>query len=146
MKTVVTSLAIMFVVLGAKQAACDDASLRQALVQSCEQEKNKDYAKAVAVLTAQDAANKGNYVLNLRLGWLQYLDHKNAESERYYRAAIESSPKSIEAKLGCLLPLLAASKHKEAETLARQILKEDPRNYYANLRLVTALRFAEKSG
>jgi urea transporter/tetratricopeptide (TPR) repeat protein len=145
MKTVVTCFAMMSVVLGAKQAASDEAAVHQALVQSCEQEKNKDYPKAIAVLLAQDAANKGSYVLNLRLGWLHYLNHKNAEAERYYRAAIESNPNSIEAKLGCLLPLLGASKLKEAETLARQIIKEDPRNYYANLRLATALRLQKKS-
>ena len=113
-------------------------------MQSCEREKNKDYPKAIAVLMEQDAAHKGNYVLNLRLGWLHYLNGKNADAERYYRAAIESNPKSIEAKLGCLLPMLAASKFKEAETLARQIIKEDPRNYYGNLRLAIALRLQQK--
>ncbi len=146
MKTIVTGLLVLFLAIAAEPAPGDQASLRQALGQSREQENHKNYAQAIALLKAQDAAHQGDYVLNLRLGWLNYLDHKYSDAERYYRAAIASQPKSIEAQIGCLLPLLAASKFVAAERLARQVLKEDPRNYYANLRLAVALRSQNKPG
>jgi urea transporter len=41
---------------------------------------------------------------------------------RVLMAASQAAPKSIEAGLGCLLPLLAEAKYQEAELLARQIL------------------------
>jgi tetratricopeptide (TPR) repeat protein len=137
-----TTIAALF---GADQPANNDA-YAQALTQSREYEKNKDYPKAIAVLTEQKEASSDPYLLNLRLGWLHYLNCQFDDAERYYQAVMKTNPKSVEAKLGCLLPMLAGKQYQEAEALARQIVKDDPRNYYANLRLVVALRLQQKFG
>jgi cytochrome c-type biogenesis protein CcmH/NrfG len=133
------------VMLGASQDSSDQSSVQNAVAQSRKYEKEKYYRKAISVLMELSDSHSDNYLLNLRLGWLHYLNGKYPDAELYYQAAIEAAPKSIEAKLGCLLPMLAASQYKEAEALARQIIKDDPRNYYGNLRLAAALRKQQKT-
>ncbi len=63
-----------------------------------------------------------------------------ANSELHYQRAIQIAPQSIEAKLGCLLPMMAQQRFEETEVLARQILQIDAASYYGNLRLAQALR------
>lgn len=81
--------------------------------------------------------------MNVRQGWLSYLSGDYAKSVQYYQAARHIAPKSTEAMLGNLLPLLAQERYKPAEALAEQILRGDHGNYYANLRLAVALRKQE---
>lgn len=121
-----------------------DATIREALRQSSGFEKSQDFEKAIAAVLPLAAAHADDYTLNVRLGWLNYLDKKYDASEKSYRAAIEAAPQSIEAKLGLLLPLLADAKYQTAESVARQILETDPANYLANLRLAVALRLQLK--
>ena len=85
-------------------------------------------------------AHPDDYAVNLRLGWLSYLDGRYADADNYYRIAAAASPQSREAKLGLLLPLLAQGQYRRVEYLATQILQSDPENYFANLRLSVALR------
>jgi tetratricopeptide (TPR) repeat protein len=85
------------------------------------------------------------YTVNLRLGWLYYLNENYANSLEHYGKAIKISPYSLEAKLGELLPLLARERYGEVEKKAFQILDADYYNYYGNLRLVFALRMQQKS-
>jgi tetratricopeptide (TPR) repeat protein len=136
-------LATIAAVLGADQRPNKD-TYAQAFAQSYEYEKHKDYAKAIAVLADQGKTHADQYLLNLRLAWLHYLNGQFDDAEKRYQAVMAANPKSIEAKNGCLLPMLAARRYKEAEALARQVTKNDPRNYYANLRLVVALRLQQK--
>lgn len=137
-------LATVALVVGAVQVSAGDPQTRDAMQQSQKLEKSKDYAQAIAALSKPHAAHPKDYVLNLRLGWLNYLNAKHDESLRCYQAAISAAPKSVEAKLGCLLPMLAKGQYKEAEALARQVVEADPRNYYGNLRLAIALRWERK--
>jgi tetratricopeptide (TPR) repeat protein/urea transporter len=137
-------LAGVALVMGAVQGTAGDTQTRDAMQQSQKMEKGSNYAQAIAALAKPHAAHPDDYVLNLRLGWLNYLSAKHDEALRYYRAAIRVAPKSVEAKLGCLLPMLAKGQYQEAETLARQVIEIDPRNYYANLRLAVALRWQRK--
>ncbi len=127
-------------------APAAESPVRAVLARSVEAERSWDYAKGIAALMEQYDAHRGDYALNLRLGWLNYLSGQNDEAQRYYKAAVEAAPKSIEAKVGSLLPLLAAAKYADAETLARQVVAAHPLNYYANLRLAMALRLQNKTG
>ncbi len=121
-----------------------DIQTRLSVQRSVEYETSHDYPKAIECLQAQLPSHPQNYTLNLRLGWLSYLSGKSAESIGYYQAAVRVAPKSIEAKLGLLLPLLADAKYQDAEAVAAQIVKDDPGNYYANLRLAIARRLQRK--
>jgi cytochrome c-type biogenesis protein CcmH/NrfG len=145
MATSIAAIVMSTVLLaGVNDVPSQDDSIHQAMVRSCECEKNKDYANAIAVLAEQVKTHGDDYVLNLRLGWLNHLNGKPEDAIRYYQEAIKKSPKAVEAKLGCLLPMLASSKYNEAETLAKQVIKDDPGNYYGNLRLAVALRMQQK--
>lgn len=131
---------------GAVQAAGHDAAIREALAQSVTLEKSKDYDKAIAAIEQLATDHSTDYTLHLRLGWLYYRNKKYDESERAYQAAIQAAPRSVEAKLGLVLPLLANSNYHTAESVARQVVEIDPSNYYGNLRLAVALRIEGKFG
>ena len=81
---------------------------------------------------------------DLRLAWQCYTNADYSNSVAHYQAAIEAAPKSLEARLGSLLPLLALERFADAESLARPILKQHPANYYASLRFAYVLRMQGK--
>ena len=137
---VVAGMVVAAVGTAAVTASKDAPQPRAALPRSVEYEQAKDYTKAIAALQEQLTAHPNDYTLNLRSGWLSYLNGQHAAAARYYQTAIAAAPKSIEAKLGYLLPLLADGQYERAEKTAAQIVKEDPGNYYGNLRLAFALR------
>jgi len=84
------------------------------------------------------------YTVNLRLGWLYYLNKNYANSKFHYEKALKAVPSSIEAMLGLSLPYMAEGKWKDVEKLMYKILKIDYYNYYGNLRLSIALRNQKK--
>jgi len=102
------------------------------------------YEEAIkAVLPLKDLPAQ-RYLANLRLGYLYYLNGKLADAKLHYQTAIKAAPEALEPKLGCMLPLLAQGKWDEIETLAQQVLRIDPNNYYANLRLAFTFRLEKK--
>jgi tetratricopeptide (TPR) repeat protein len=113
-------------------ASAQDAIV-QAFANSYTAEKNKDYKKAIAVLTNVYAADA--YEINLRLGWLTYISGQLAESVKYYKNAISLKPYAIEPKLGLTYPLGMQNKVDELITLYNRILETDPQHTIANYRL-----------
>ena len=81
-----------------------------------------------------------SYPSELRLAWQCYTNGSYSNSVTHYQAAMRAAPESLDARLGCLLPLLALARFSEAESLATRVLHQYPANYYANLRLAYALR------
>jgi len=124
--------------------ALTDQEIRDAYYKSYNYEKMANYTDAIkAILTVYNEYPEG-YTVNLRLGWLYYLNQNYANSLEHYEKAIKISPYSIEAKLGHLLPLLAQERYGDVEKEAFQILNVDYYNYYGNMRLVFALRMQQK--
>ena len=140
---IASTMASVVLAIGALGAATADDS-RAALRQSSEYEKSKDYPKAIEALLPTHAAHAQDYLLNERLGWLYYLSGRYDDAQRYYQEAVKARPQAIEAKLGCLLPMLAGERYREAEAIARDVLTVDPWSYYGNLRLAVALRGQKK--
>ena len=97
------------------------------------------YSEAMAAIDGVPANGPDAELKILRRGWLNYLPGRFDESIREYRLAIERNPKSIDARLGLTLPLLAAKRWREAEQAAQAALNLAPNNYTAMLRLVIAL-------
>jgi tetratricopeptide (TPR) repeat protein len=95
-------------------------------------EYESSYGKAISALTE---ANADNYQVNLRLGWLHYLNKDYMKSEKYYRKAIQFEPQSIEARFGVALPLVAIGNYNHVTDVYREILKIDPNNSIATYRL-----------
>jgi tetratricopeptide (TPR) repeat protein len=118
--------------------------IKEAYYKSYQYEKVQDYENAIkSIMPIYKKYPKG-YTLNLRLGWLYFLWGKYANSLHHYGEAMKINPYSIEAKLGYTLHLMAQGKFSEVEKLCYQILSVDPYNYYANLRLVRALKQQRK--
>ena len=108
-------------------------NISEAFSKSYQFEYNKDFTNAISALDEVYSTN--SYEINLRLGWLYYLNGDFSKSKNHYKNAIKSEPKSIEAKLGLAYPLGALESWGELITLYNEILKIDPFNYTVNLRM-----------
>ena len=94
-------------------------------------EYNTDYNKAISTL---NELNTDNYQVNLRLGWLHYLNKDYIKSESFYKKAIGHEPGSIEARFGLVLPISALGNWNNVLNVYLDILKLDPNNTIANYR------------
>ncbi len=112
------------------------SSKTDAFHESLRYETDQDYKKSLQALEGVYKENKDDYLLNLRLGWLHYLAKNYDESKRYYISALAlSKDKSIEALLGRTYPLSALNDWDGVAAMYNAVLKIDPMNYTANLRL-----------
>jgi|GEM_PF-2567202 tetratricopeptide (TPR) repeat protein len=102
------------------------------------------YQEAIDAIQPLVEKTPDDYIVNLRMAWLHYLAGKQLESLNFYVGAIRVSPKSVEARNGYVLPLLAQERYEDVEQACRQVMVLDPRNYYANVRLAFALRLQGK--
>ena len=144
MKTILCALALFAAAISTRAAALTEVEIRDAYHKSYRYEKAQNYADAIKALAPVATAYPAGYTVNLRLGWLYYLSGSYATSRTCYQSAIKTAPDSLEAKLGHTLPLLAQERYDEAETATKQILRLDPVNYTANLRLAFAQRMQKK--
>jgi len=129
------------------QAGCVSLNTKQlvkAYYQSYNYEKMGDYKDAIRAITPVYEKYPNGYTINLRLGWLYYLDKKYANSIRHYKNAEYIIPSSLEPVLGMALPLMAQKKWSDVESLMYKVIKVDYYNYYGNLRLAIALRMEKK--
>ena len=125
-------------------AALSELDIRDAYHKSYRYERSQNYTDAIKALSPVIIAFPQAYTVNLRLGWLNYLIGSYATARTHYLTAIKTAPDSLEAKLGHTLPLLAQERYDEAEIAAKQVLRIDPSNYLANLRLAFAFRMLKK--
>ena len=129
------------------QASCvnlNNKQLVKAYYQSYNYEKMADYKDAIrSIMPVYEKYPRG-YTVNLRLGWLYYLNKNYADSIKFYKNAEYIIPSSIEPMLGMALPLMAQKRWSEVEDLMYKVIKIDYYNYYANLRLAIALRMENK--
>lgn len=101
-------------------------------------EAGKKYADALTALNAIPETGSDAQLLLLRKGWLSYLQGQYNDSVKYYQAALQQNPKSVDAGLGVTLPLLAQQRWQEAAVYAKQVLDNSPNQYTAYLRLIVA--------
>jgi tetratricopeptide (TPR) repeat protein len=89
-----------------------------------------------ALAKARDIVRRDpdDYVGQLRVGWLLYLNKQYDDSAAVYRTAVKLRPTAVEPKLGLMLPLMAASKNQDALTTAEAVLAIDRGNYLARSR------------
>ena len=103
-------------------------------------EKMGDYKDAIKVLIPLYQKYPNGYTVNLRLGWLFYLDKKYSNSIKHYQKASMVSPYSIESKLGLMRDYLALEDYKKALNEGNIILKTDYYNFYGNYYEAVALK------
>ena len=95
------------------------------------------YAEASAALDGANGNADADLAL-MRRGWLSYLQGRYNEAVDFYGRAISRNPKSLEARNGIALPLLAQQRWREAASHARQAIAESAWDYTAHLRLIIA--------
>ena len=124
----------VYMLVAQNNNSSDDKLL--AFKSSIEEESIGKYSQAI--LTMMNIYDKyaDDYIVNLRLGWLHYLNKDYNSSVKYYKNAIDiSENKSIEAMLGITLPLSERGNWDRVEDYYKKILDLDENNYTANLRL-----------
>lgn len=110
--------------------AQQDALLQKAFSESYTYEYDGKYAAATQPLMKY--YNEKSYELNLRIGWLNYLQKNYTASRDYYRKAAGLKPYSVEARLGLAKPLAALESTDELLKTYEEILKIDPQQITAN--------------
>lgn len=126
-KTISTVPALLLVCILAAQPG---SRLQQAFSESYTQEAGKQYAQAVQTMKAVYDAK--SYEINLRLGWLTYLNKEYTASQEYYQKAAGIRPYAIEAKFGLAYPLSALLMTDKLLQVYMDILGIDPQNSKAN--------------
>ena len=102
---------------------------RDAFSRSYEFEAEKNYMKAAIEIS--NIYDENSYEHNLRLGWLNYRNGSHSASAKYYKKAIDLSPKSVEAYTGYVLPLSAMGNNDAVMEAYQEILKINPQNSIA---------------
>lgn len=111
---------------------------------SFQYERTGDYRNAIFALEDVSKAFPDGYTVNLRLGWLYYLNGNLANAIEAYQKAVKAVPTSTEARLGQATVLIYQKKYDEAQSLLYQVLERDNFNYYGNLKLSWVLRMSLK--
>jgi tetratricopeptide (TPR) repeat protein len=107
--------------------------VQTAFSESYKYEAEKDYSKAIEILTK--VYQSESYEFNIRLGWLNYLAGMYPESSVYYQKAIALKPFSVEAKLGYTYPLSMLGNVNEIRKQYEKILEIAPMNTVAHYNL-----------
>lgn len=131
MKSITLITVLFFTVLLSR--AQDYTKLTVAFSESYAKEKSGKYDQASDALKAYYDAN--SYEINLRLGWLSYLQGQFTESVAYYNKAIALMPYAIEPRLGLVLPVSSLGNWDMAIAQYNKILDIDPNNTISLYRL-----------
>jgi tetratricopeptide (TPR) repeat protein len=126
-KTFIAAFLILFVI---QLQAQTNAVLQKAFHNSYTNELNKNYVAAINDIYPYYTDN--SYEVNIRLGWLHYLNKNYTASQSYYQKAVNLKPGSIEAKFGYVKPLSFLQSWDKVLEQYLSILKIDPQNTQAN--------------
>jgi len=120
--------------------AFSNKEIKEIYYKSYNYEKMGDYKDAIKVLIPLYNKYSNSYTVNLRLGWLFYLNKNYSNSIKHYEKASLILPYSVEPKLGLMRDYLAMQNFKEALKIGNNILREDYYNYYGNYYEILALK------
>ena len=109
------------------------ATLQDAFATSQAYENRGNFADAIAAM--KKVYQEDSYEINLRLGWVHYLNGLFTESAAYYQKAIKLKPYAIEPKLGYVYPSSALGNWDQVVGQYNDILVIDPQNTTANYRM-----------
>lgn len=120
MKTIFSTLILLAVFQLAQSQDFSKKSL--AFKNSYAAESSGNYLVAAKEL---ENLNDKSYEVELRLGWLYYLQKNYTNSVKHYKSAISISAQSIESRLGLVYPLTALENYDEVLKTYLDILKID---------------------
>ncbi len=119
-------LIFLAIFLSSTYISLSQDQLTSAFSDSYIKEKSGKYTEAVTALKAY--YDEKSYEINLRLGWLTYLQGQFSESLGYYNKAVELMPYAIEPRLGVVLPASALGNWDMVVAQYNKILSIDPNN------------------
>jgi len=108
-------------------------ALQEAFSRSQEYEGRGNFADAISSM--KSIYQEDSYEINLRLGWVTYLNGSFTESAAYYQKAVKLKPYAIEPKLGYVYPASALGNWDQVISQYNDILTIDPQNTLANYRM-----------
>ena len=114
-------------------------SIKANYFKSYDYEQMGKYSEAIKVLSPVYNKYPKGYTLNLRFGWLFFIDKKYKDAQKHYTKASLANPYALDPRLGIIRVYLATASYKEAEQSAYKLLKIDYYNYYANIYITQAL-------
>lgn len=130
---------ILFVIITALGASEEFDSVKRNYFKSYDYEQMGKYEEAIKVLSPLYNKYPKGYTLNLRFGWLFFIDKKYKDAQKHYTKASLANPYALDPRLGLIRVYLATASYKEAEQSAYKLLKIDYYNYYANIYITQAL-------
>ena len=101
-------------------------------------EQQLKYDEAIAHLQKKGTTSDNTEFLELRLGWLHYLNRDYNISINHYQKALKLNSRSIDGMVGILSPLAAQQRWNHITEICTQILNIAPFNYQAHLFLMQA--------
>ena len=111
----------------------DETKLNAAFLSSYDFEAKGSYDLSIKSL--DEVYDKTSYIINLRLGWLNYANKNYENSIKYYQIATLLMPSSEEALWALINPLVAKEKWNDVDKAYLAIIAIDPAN-----RFVTRLK------
>ncbi len=123
----------LFVLLTNSLIAQYSQELSTAFKKSYKLENEGEYTKAARLI--KNVYDEDSYEINLRLGWLTYLQGMFADALPYYETCLTIMPFSTEARLGIANPASAMGNWNLVEKMYMEILANDPANSLVNYRL-----------
>ncbi len=122
----------------------DFNEIKNSYYKSFNYEKMGNYKEAIKSLASLYKKYPKGYTLNLRMGWLSYLNKSYKDALYYYKKASLANSYAVDPKLGLIVVHLDTGNFKEAEKVANELLKIDFYNFYGNLYISKALFFQKK--
>jgi len=114
--------------------------IQKAYLDSYNYEKIGDYQDAIKVLIPVYKKYPKGYTLNLRLGYLFYMNKKYENAIKYYTQASLSLPYSFEPKLGMMKVYLTTGEYDKVIQIGYSLIKINYYDFYANLYTLQALK------
>ena len=122
----------------------DTQKIEESYFKSYDYEKMGRYEEAIKVLVPIYKKYPKGYTLNLRLGWLFYLDKKYNDAIKYYKKASILNTYALDPRIGLIRIHLDRYDYEKAEHISYEVMKIDYYNFYANLYAIKALILQKK--
>jgi len=123
---------IILILSGVLLFALSNKDIRKIYYESYNYEKMGDYKDAIKVLIPLYKEYSNAYTLNLRLGWLFYLNKNYENAIKHYNLASKIYSYSLEPKLGLMRVFNIMGKYNNTIKIGNIILRNDYYNYYGN--------------
>ena len=130
LRKIIVIAVLFFVFQGFSQ---EGKTVPNAFAKSYVAEGKGNYSEAIKAI--KDVYSESSYTMNLRLGWLYYLDLNYEVSISYYNKACKLMPVAVEPLWALLNPQIAKENWTEVDKIYLRILKIDPKNSTANYKL-----------